>query len=483
MTIKKTTSLLLVILLTLPFWGQSQSLNDDPRIKSAINLLELWLDAQRDYEQLPGISLAIIHDQELVWSGGFGYSDLEKKSPAISSTIYSICSLSKLFTSIAIMQLRDNGLLRLDDPVEEHLSYFKIMQNPDETPITIQNLLTHSSGLPRDLDATYWCCDYEFPTQEEIIENISNLTPQHSVNTYFNYSNIGMAILGQVIEKLSKKDYSEYITENIIIPLGLTDTQPKMPEDSKKSRLATGYSSLTRKHVRDKLSFFQGNGLTPAMGFSSTVEDLAKFASWQFRLLTNGGSEVLSANTLHEMHRIHWINKDLQTYWGLGFNAFRNYGKTFVGHSGGCPGYRTHLLIDTEDKFAAVCMINACGVTQELYTLRAYNIFAPVIKEALSSPYNEEQDNAELHKYVGTYDSQPWMGESAVLIWKGKLAILSLPTEYPLSGMKELKHIEGNKFRRIRDDGELAEEVIFETDSDGKVISMRSQGDRSQKIR
>ena len=84
------------------------------------------MDAQQEYEQIPGISVAIVHDQELIWSAGFGYADLESQRPVGPATIYSICSISKLFTSVAAMKLRDEGKIRLDDRVDAFLPWFKL---------------------------------------------------------------------------------------------------------------------------------------------------------------------------------------------------------------------------------------------------------------------------------------------------------------------------------------------------------------------
>ncbi|NOR21610.1 MAG: serine hydrolase, partial [Candidatus Aminicenantes bacterium] len=90
-----------------------------PDFSEAIRLIDTWLEAQRDYDNLPGISVAIVTDQEILWSKGYGMADLEKEVSSSPNTIYSICSISKLFTSVAIMQLRDNGKLRLDDLVAD----------------------------------------------------------------------------------------------------------------------------------------------------------------------------------------------------------------------------------------------------------------------------------------------------------------------------------------------------------------------------
>ena len=123
----------------------------------ALTLLDRWLESGRAYKHLPGLSVSITKDQELLWSKAYGLSNIANKVPTTPGTIYSICSISKLFTAIAIMQLYDEGKLRLDDPIESILTDFKLRQQfKDSGPITIRSLLTHSSGLPRESDYPYW---------------------------------------------------------------------------------------------------------------------------------------------------------------------------------------------------------------------------------------------------------------------------------------------------------------------------------------
>ena len=135
--------LLLILMYTSPTFSEEKA---KPDFSEAIRLIDTWLEAQRDYDNLPGISVAIVTDQEILWSKGYGMADIEKEIPSSPGTIYSICSISKLFTSVAIMQLRDNGKLRLDDLVADHLPWFNLQQQyPDTGPITIRSLLTHYS--------------------------------------------------------------------------------------------------------------------------------------------------------------------------------------------------------------------------------------------------------------------------------------------------------------------------------------------------
>ena len=93
----------------------------DPRVAVALEVVRVWLEGQRAYDQIPGVSAAVVYDQDPLWTGGYGFADLTTKRAADGDTVYSICSISKLFTSVAAMQLRDAGKLRLDDPVAKHL--------------------------------------------------------------------------------------------------------------------------------------------------------------------------------------------------------------------------------------------------------------------------------------------------------------------------------------------------------------------------
>jgi len=94
-----------------------------PEMQGALSAFDAWIEGVLIYDEVPGISVGIVHDQDVIWSGGYGYSNLEDRRPADADTIYSICSISKLFTSIAVIQLRDRGELRLDDPVARHLDW------------------------------------------------------------------------------------------------------------------------------------------------------------------------------------------------------------------------------------------------------------------------------------------------------------------------------------------------------------------------
>src|SRR5688572_31943769 len=124
---------------------------DDPDVQGAQRLFSAWMEGQIAYRGLPGIVVGVVSDQELVWAKGFGYADVQAKRPMTPATKFRMASHSKLFTATAIMQLREQGKLGLDDPVTKHLPWFEVKRvGADDPPITIGELLTHSSGLPRE---------------------------------------------------------------------------------------------------------------------------------------------------------------------------------------------------------------------------------------------------------------------------------------------------------------------------------------------
>lgn len=482
MSVRRMASVLLTLALAGPL--SAQTVASDPRVVSALELARDWLEAQRAYDQIPGISAEIVHDQEVLWDGGFGQADVAGGRPATADTIYSICSISKLFTSVAVMQQRDAGKLRLDDPVGKHLSWFHLKKTEGEGDVTVEGLLTHASGLPRESDYPYWSApDFAFPTHEQIVAKISSQSELYPPETYFQYSNLGLTLAGEVVAAASGMPYADYVRANILTPLKLSSTTPQMPESERGKRLATGYSALNREGRRQPVPFFTANGIGPAAGFASTVGDLGRFASWQFRLLDHGGTEVLKATTLREMQRVHWMDPDFETTWGLGFAIRREDSKTFVGHGGSCPGYRTAVILMPEDKIATVFMANAMSVSSEDWARRLYDIVAPAVRDAVKEPGKGKVSDPELRKYAGTYSEQPWGGEVVVLPWEEGLAMLSLPTMDPVKDLEKLKKTGENTFRRIRKDEKLGEEIVFEMGPDGKPTRFRRHSNYSPRVR
>ncbi|MGC1205232.1 MAG: serine hydrolase domain-containing protein [Flavobacteriaceae bacterium] len=464
-------------------FGFSQEVKKD--YTEAFKLVEVWLEAQKDFDNLPSLTAIVIEDQEVLWSGAVGLANIEKNIKAEASTLCSICSISKLFTSVAIMKLYDEGKLRLDDRVSDLLPAYKLEQKyPESGPITIRTLLTHSSGLPREADYPYWTGpDFPFPTKAQIDSKLSEQETLYPASTYFQYSNLGLTLLGEIVEEISGVPYDEYVQQNILKPLGLTNTRTELPKPLYGNKLAIGYSAIARVGKRKKVNFFQANGIKPAAGFSSNVQDLGRFASWQFRLRDSTITEILKPSTLKYMQNVHWTNPDWKITWGLGFGIYKGTdGTTWVGHSGSCPGYETTLQIDFKNKRAFSVMINANGTSPVKYAREINEILKKVKVPKKETPAVGKIEKKNLQEFVGYYNPMPWWSEVYISTWGDKLVSLGLPSEKPSKSMTFYKHIEGDTFRRIRDDEELGETLVFERDKNGKIIHYKQHGNYSKKI-
>ncbi|HEX4933031.1 MAG TPA: serine hydrolase [Gemmatimonadaceae bacterium] len=463
------------------------SLASHPRMREATALLDKWLDAQRAYQRIPGLAAAAVHDQEVVWQGASGMADVERKIPATPATLYSICSISKLFTSISVMQLRDRGLVRLDDPVEKHLPWFNIRRaHPESGAITVEGLLTHASGLPREAAFPYWSApDFTFPSRQQIIDALASEETLYPAETFFQYSNLGLTLAGEIVSTASGAPYADYVRANVLAPLGMASTYPEIPVDEKGRRMAAGYGPLTRDGTRALLPLFTSRGIAPAAGYASSALDLARFASWNFRLLAKGGTEVLAANTLREMQRVHFVDPSWETTWGLGFSVSRSTpdNKTFVGHGGSCPGFQTQLQLQLDEKVAAVAMSNGMDVNAGALSRGIYDIVSPAIKAALGDSARKLTPlDPALERYLGTY-ANAWRGETEVIAWEGGLAVVSLPSDTPLRGLTKLRKVGEHTFRRVRTDGKLAEPWTFSVDAAGRATALTLNYQVSPRIR
>lgn len=448
----------------------------------AFKLVDVWLDAQKDFDRLPGISAIVVEDQEVLWAGAAGMSNVEKGTKTETSTICSICSISKLFTSVAIMILYDEGKLRLDDLVSDVLPAYKVQQKyPESGPITIRSLMTHSSGLPREAAYPYWTGpDFPFPSQEEINAKLGEQETLYPSSTYFQYSNLALTLLGEIVQEISGVPFEQYVQEKILTPLELSDTRTELPADLHGAQLAVGHSSLSREGKRQPVKIFQANGITPAAGFSANVLDLGKFASWQFRLRDTTTAEILRSSTIKYMHNVHWTDPDWRATWGLGFRVYKgSNGSTWVGHGGSCPGYRSTLELDLKNKRAFAVMINASGTNPMKYVKWINEIMDKV---KASKEKDSSSETKDLQEYVGYYSPMPWWSEVYIGTWNGKLVALSLPSDNPGQSMTYYKHIEGDTFRRVRDDDELGETLVFERDEEGKIIHYIRHGNYKKRI-
>ncbi len=438
--------------------------------QEAFRLIDTWLAAQQTYHHIPALSVGVVVGERLVWAKGYGVVDPSGRIPADARTLYPICSITKLFTSIAVMQQVEAGKLRLDDPITTYLPWATLRPAAGASgPVTLRGVLTRASGLPREADFAYWAApDFVFPTREQIRLTIGNEAMAYPAERYFQYSNLGMVLAGEATATVAGEPWDRYVRAHILDPLGMAATRTDLPLQLLGKQIPYGYGWLRADATRARLKPFDVAGLRPAAGIVSNVEDLARFAEWQFRLLRTEQSELLAAPTLREMQRVQFVDPGWKVTRGLGFNIYREGDQTFVGHNGECPGYYTQLVLHPATGAAVIALIAAAEPTEPIVK----GVFGILAKRRASQSDGVPPTPVDLEAYAGTYSDQPWGADVAILPWGNDLVYLDIPNDDPAGELFLLKPKGGDVFRRLRDDGSEAEEVHFERDARGRVTRL-----------
>ena len=365
------------------------------------------------------------------------------------------------------MQLVEDGKINLDDPIQKVLPWFDINNDFKDVPeLTIKSILSHSSGLPRESNHPYWSWpDFPFPTKQDVIDELKNQEMLYPPSKYYQYSNLGLSLLGFIVEEVTQTNFDDYVNQNILIPLSMNNTKTYMSTEDYGKNLTLGYSSLNRNNEREKVNFFNADGIAAAAGFTSNVEDLAKFARWQIDLVKSLEKKILSPETLKLMHEIHWDDELTSVTRGLGFGVYNFDGENWVGHGGSCPGYRSQLYINTNKELAYSVMINSSGTSPTKYIDGIHEILSNVTLKK-----GEEINRFE--EFEGKYISQPWVSETYVQSWGDNLALVSLPSDDPYISL--YKHIEGDVFKKILNNNDLGQELKIIRDDNNKVVAYKT---------
>ncbi len=451
--------------------------------KDAFKLIEVWLDAQKDFENIPSISAVIVKDQKTLWKGSFGKSNLEQENKTGISTISSICSMTKSFTAVAIMKLVDAGKLNLDDKVKDILPFYKVKQKfPKGGSVTVRSLLSHSSGLPSNTGHSYFTGpDFLFPSKAEFRSTLKYIETKSEVGANVKYSNVGYALLGEIIEKVSGIPYEVYLMNEVISPLKMTNTYMGTKKTTDNYRKSIGYTAINRDGTRERIieDGYEFRAMKPAMGLWTTIDDLAKYASWQFRLRNASNAEILKPATIRSMHSLEVTGKGYEDSWGLGFTVSKDSNDDdWVMHGGTCPGFVSMLQLNVTTKMGYAIMINA----NRSSTFKYLNGIKQILNKVKPIKENINKSSVNLDDYTGFYSMNPWNSSIYISTWGEDLVILQLPENNPKYGMRFFKHIKGDTFRHRKENGELGDEYIFEKDEKGKVFRYFEEGNYKNKM-
>jgi D-alanyl-D-alanine carboxypeptidase len=321
--------------------------------------------------RLPGAVAGIVVGDGLAWSGGYGFADISARTPPDASTLYRIASITKTFTATAVMQLRDEGRLDLDDPIVDHLPELRAAASPFAPieSVTIRRLLSHESGLVGDPPGTDWTMRRYEADAAANLARAAEIGTKVPPNTQQKYSNLGYQLLGEVVGRVSGRPYKDYLSANVLEPLRLGSTSFEPLVDELARRRAVGYNA---RWMSDELE--AASPIPPVLaegGLWSCVDDLARWIVAQMR--EDGGDrgpdQVLAGRTLKEMHRPRYLGDEAWTEaWCIGWYAQRKDDVIWVQHSGGLPGFVTNICFERAAKVGAIALLNGDARASELAT-------------------------------------------------------------------------------------------------------------------
>jgi CubicO group peptidase (beta-lactamase class C family) len=345
--------------------------------KSVLANIPVRMKEYIDSGKTAGVVTLIARDGRVASFDTFGYQDLEKKTPMQKNSLFRIASLTKPITCAGIMILVDEGRLSLIDPVEKYLPEYRGLKlNPCGTragyncenvapsrPINIEDLMTHTSGLPASVDLKNGS---EPKSLAELVTRSAQTHLLFEPGTQWNYSNIGIDLLGRIIEVLSKEPFDQFLEQRIFQPLAMKDTSFYVPAE-KRSRLASLYTYEDGKLKRTQADWGQQKPTipSPAGGLISTAADLLRFNEMMRNGGTLGGTRVLSESAVQLMTTSH--TGDLDAGWvpgvghGFGYEVVRNVAGMFRYNSIGTfvkgGAYRTYEWVDTRKGLVGIVMM------------------------------------------------------------------------------------------------------------------------------
>src|SRR5215212_1235470 len=323
------------------------------KLAAAFPEIEKLFTAFMQRSQAPGAVLGLIVDGELVWVNAAGVREKTGDAPVTPETVFRIASMTKSFTAMSILKLRDEGKLSLDDPVSKYIPELAKLPYPtaDSQVLTVRHLLTHSEGFPED---NPWG-DRQLAQTDETMRTWlrAGIPFSTSPGTAFEYSNYGFAILGQIVAKASGRPYADYVRDNILKPLGMTSSTFEIVSVSRE-HIALGYRREDNSYKPEPIL---AHGSFGAMGgLWTTAPDLARYVAFLMSAFPprdepeHGPIKRSSAREMQQAWRAQpasafraTVDAPLQigvsAYgYGLGVSQDCRFGHV-VGHGGGLPGY------------------------------------------------------------------------------------------------------------------------------------------------
>ena len=320
-----------------------------------------FIEEKRQAWKVPGVAVAIVKDGETIFSQGFGQRSVEDNLPVTDETIFAIGSASKAFTAASAAIAVDDGKLDWEKPVQDYLPEFKMYDLFATNRMTVRDLLSHRSGLPRHEFVWYG----SKATREDIIHRVRYLEPNRDFRTYFQYQNLMYTTAGYLAGKLEGSSWEAVVRDRIFKPLGMSHSQFSVNDTQKGTNFALGYGE--KKEVVEKLPFHNIDEMGPAGSINSNLVDMVKWVNFQLSDGKVGEQVVISEGNLRQTQSAQMSIADPLWYelmstkiisYGMGWfiQPFQN--ETLLHHGGNIDGFSALVTFMPGQKAGVVVLTN-----------------------------------------------------------------------------------------------------------------------------
>ena len=438
----------LTLIMTIQFCFGQQIPKELKGIESEISQL------MKKYKAV-GLSVAVVKNNKVIYSKGFGYRDLENKLPVTTQTIFPIGSVTKAFTGSVLGILEFKNLVSLKSKPAFYLPNFEFYNDTMNSLITIEDLLSHKSGIGNQGTTQIF-----FPEDKwlKMIQRLKYLKPEAEIKNSFAYSNMAYTLAGTIIEQITGDSWETNIQEKIFIPLEMTNSYIKLEDIKKTSNYSLPYGIY--KGEIERVKFEEFNTISPAGAIKSTVNDMS---NWMLTWLNNGvykNSQIIpkeyikKATTLQNSNEGNYEKNAFLFGEGFGWRLRSNYGHFRVEHGGNTYGFSSDLVLFPFENIGIVVLTNQDNsllpyMIVDTITRRLFNINPepnyPVNVKELYKPKPYKQFNKDkmpthpLNSFCGAYEAKGF-GRIDIVKENGKLYAI-LPT-YKF----QLEHLNYNSF-------------------------------------
>ena len=359
---------------------------------------------------IPSMSIALVRGDSIVWTAAFGYANMRTKTPATTETLYSTGSSFKSVTATAVMQLAEQGKLKLDDPINKYLGEAQVKDSSSK-PVTFTHILSHWSGL-RSGAETQPIWSRRLPKTLEGFT--STLTWVRAPETKWEYNNFAYGTAGLLVQKISGVEYEKYIVDNILKPLGVTTPHPVYPSPEMVERMALPYNAggtFGKPAPVAQVHF----DVYPAGDIYLTAEDMARYLIAQLNGGVFHGNRILSEESVREMHKARFGGDYGYGFWMVHDTAS---GHTLIHHGGAIAGQRAFLIGDLDARVGVYYMTNSDYLPDATPPAQSEIVYAALklLRGESYVPRPERKgiavDDKVLDSYVGTYE----LGQARIVV-------------------------------------------------------------------